>query len=863
MNKILLFFFATFFLASCSTTKPIISDTNPPKMETKELDEYVVKAKPIHKDPEKIVVPAYQGTRTLDNDLLHSKLAVSFDIPKQELMGQATLTLKPVFYPTNTLALDAKGFTFTKVKLNNASGKDLKYQYDGRQITIELGQYFERTQTYKIYIDYVAHPTEGPKGGSAAIQSDQGLYFVDPTETDPEKPTQIWTQGETESNSKWCPTIDTPNERATHEIAITVPKKFVTLSNGVFERGVVNKDGTRTDFWKMDIPQTPYLMMMAVGEFEVIRDTWQGKPIAYYVESQYKEYATDIFPYTKEMLTFFSDLLGVPYPWQKYDQVVVRDFVSGAMENTTAVVFQEFVNGTKRELMGQHRNELIVAHEMFHHWFGNYVTCESWANTALNEGFANYSEYLWFEHKHGKEMADQHLLEELNGYMNNTPYHPLINYRYVDKEDMFDGHSYNKGGCTLHMLRNIVGDDAFFASLKRYLTTNSLSSIELAELRMAFEDELGMDMHWFFDQWYEKSGHPELEAKHTYDASAKTLTLTIEQVQKGTDVPEVFLLPLKVDVYNSEGKAIRRSIEMNTRKQSFTLSNIDYQPAVVELDPEGVLLGTIEYLNRSAISWKELYHFNPSYRSRANAVKKLIAPLREKGELKGFAKSLLKDPFWEFRQTGLYILEGLGTDTESIGIVERLAQSDKSVKIREQAIKLLGETGDVKYTPLMERVLSDNTLAYAITGAALTALNKIDPVKAAKSLKPLENIKNQSIIASVSEIYAKNPAKDQLVFFEKNLSTIKGFEAVDFIGNYVIVLSKLQPEQLPSLFEKLKNMATDMKQAPERRFACTKTIADNMINAPAAQRTLLSNYVKTIKEEETLDELKAIYKQMF
>ncbi len=863
MNKIFLVLLASFLIASCSTTKPSISDTNPPKIETKELEEYVVKAKPIHKDPEKIVVPTYQGTRTLDNDLLHSKLAVSFDIPKQELMGQATLTLKPMFYPVNTLVLDAKGFTFSKVKLNNATGKDLKYQYDDRQIIINLGRYYERTETYKVYLDYVAHPTQGPKGGSAAIQSDQGLYFVDPNETDPDKPTQIWTQGETESNSKWCPTIDTPNERATHELAITVPKKFVTLSNGVFERGVVNKDGTRTDFWKMDMPQTPYLMMMAVGEYAVIRDTWNGKPIAYYVEPQYKEYATDIFPYTKEMLTFFSNRLGVPYPWQKYDQVVVRDFVSGAMENTTAVVFQEFVNGTKRELLGQHRNELIVAHEMFHHWFGDYITCESWANTTLNEGFANYSEYLWLEHKHGKETADQHLLEELNGYMNNTPYHPLINYHYVDKEDMFDGHSYNKGGCTLHMLRNIVGDDAFFASLKRYLTTNALSSIELAELRMAFEDELGMDMHWFFDQWYEKSGHPELEVTHTYDASAKTVTLTIEQVQKGTDIPEVFLLPLKVDIYNSAGKAIRRSIEMNTRKQSFTINNIDYNPGVVELDPEGVLLGTINYLNRSTIAWKELYHFNPSYRSRAHAVKKLIAPLREKGELKGFALSLLKDSFWEFRQTGLYILEGMGTSPESLGLVERLAQSDKNVKVREQAIKLLGATGDLKYTPLMERILSDNTLAYAITGAALTALNKLDPAKAAKSLKPLENIKNQSIMASVSSIYANNPSLEHLSFFEQNLPKIKGFEAVDFIGNYVTVLSKLQPEKLPKLFEKLKDMATDMKQAPERRFACTKIIADNIIQAPPALRTTLSTYVKTIKEKETLDELKSIYKQMF
>ena len=231
------------------------------------------------------------------------------------------------------------------------------------------------------------------------------------------------------------------------------------------------------------------------GEFAVVEDEpWNGVPVSYYVEEEYEPYAADIFPFTPEMLTYFSDITGVTYPWQKYSQVVVRDYVSGAMENTTGVIFGEFMYGTDRELIDEMNNERIVAHEMMHHWFGDLVTCENWANLTLNEGFANYGEYLWFEHKHGRDEADYHMLNEWNGYFGSVMgggMHPLIHYSYDDKEDMFDAHSYNKGGSVLHMLRSYVGDDAFFAAWNRYLEDNAFTAVEVDELRMAFEDVTG------------------------------------------------------------------------------------------------------------------------------------------------------------------------------------------------------------------------------------------------------------------------------------------------------------------------------------------------------------------------------------
>ncbi len=485
------------------------------------------------------------------------------------------------------------------------------------------------------------------------------------------------------------------------------------------------------------------------------------------------------------------------------------------------------------------------------------------ANTTLNEGFANYSEYLWLEHKHGKDEADQHLEEELQGYLDNTPYHPLINYHYGNREDMFDGHSYNKGGATLHMLRSLVGDEAFFASLHRYLTTNALTAVEVDELRMAFEDELGMDMHWFFDQWYDHAGHPELEVSHSYDASAKQVTITIEQTQKGDNIPEVFLLPLKVDIYDNHGNATHHSIEMKARKQSFTITS-DIDPVIVEIDPEGTLVGTIEYLNRSDIAWQELYNFMPAYRSRVHAVRHLMSPLREKGKLKEFAKALIKDPYHGIRETGLFALEGEKLDVSTLAAIEKIAKTDSSTKARANALKILAGTGDKKYIPLFKRILADNTLAYTVTGAALSAINQLAPDQAAEAIKPLENIKNQSILSSIGEIYANHPTPAHLAFFEKNLTNIKGFEAVDFFGNYVLTVIKVAPNTLGKTFERIKNISTDMTQSPERRFAGAKILAEFKSQAGDSPLSgVVTEYLKEIRQKETLKELQSIYQQMF
>src|SRR5690606_36294622 len=326
--------------------------------------------------------------------------------------------------------------------------KKLNFTNDEWQLFIDLDKTYKRNQEYTVYIKYTARPNEVKQEGSAAIADAKGLYFINAQGTDPDKPTQIWTQGETESSSCWFPTIDKPNQKTSQEIYLTVPDKFVTLSNGELEKQTKNSDGTRTDYWNFKEKHAPYLFFVGVGDYAIVKDKWKNIDVNYYVEHEYAPYAKDIFGNTPEMLTFFSELLNYEYPWNKYHQISSRDYISGATENTTAVIFAEDVQQKPGQLIDKNRWEGTIAHELFHHWFGDLVTTESWGNLTVNESLANYSEFLWFEYKYGKDYAEEDRYDDLEGYkMDSANFNKnLVRAHYETREDMFDGVSYNKGG---------------------------------------------------------------------------------------------------------------------------------------------------------------------------------------------------------------------------------------------------------------------------------------------------------------------------------------------------------------------------------------------------------------------------------
>lgn len=499
----------------------------------------------------------YRPERERINDLIDTKLEVKLNFENQSLDGKEWITLKPHFYPTDSLTLDAKNMIIHKISLVNSNGNHnpLLFDYDLNQkkLKIKLNKIYTRDQTYTIFIQYTSFPEGVPNQDKKYYSQDKGLYFINPQKKNAYIPTQAWTQGESTNSSGWFPTIDAPNQKTTQEISITVPKNFVTLSNGTLTSKIENSDGTRTDNWRQTQKHAPYLFFMGVGDFSVVEDQWKGRPVNYYVEPEYKSVAKEIFGKTPEMITFFSEKFGYEYPWDKYSQMVVRDFVSGAMENTTAVSHSETAQQKHGELVDKNAWEDVIAHELAHHWFGDLVTTESFANLTVNESFANYSEYLWREHKYGKDYADELRIEDLNDYYTGNNFNKdLVRFNYKKVGDMFDRVTYNKGGYILHMLRSYLGDDAFFESLKYYLHQNQFQKAEAHQLRLAFEHITGKDLNWFFNQWYYGHGHPKINVVTEYKPNEVVVNL------KQTQSP-LFEFPLSIDVYEN-GKRTRHQV---------------------------------------------------------------------------------------------------------------------------------------------------------------------------------------------------------------------------------------------------------------------------------------------------------------
>ncbi len=777
-NSILISILGLGALASSCSPKKQIQKTEPTPVVTEVIVEEEVK--------EPVVRAHYNPSETRKSDILHTELHVSFDWLNRQMKGKAILTVKPYFYETDSLILDAKAMDIHSVVLNSTN-ENLVFSNDGAYLKIKLPKSYTRKEQYKVTIDYTANPEKVTQEGSSAISDAKGLYFINHDGKDPKKHQEIWTQGETEASSVWFPTIDDPMEKTTHEIYITVQDKFQTLSNGYLADS--KKEGTkRTDHWVMDKPNSTYLFMMAIGEFSIVKDSWKRKDgsemeVNYYVEKQYEKDARAIFGETPKMIEHFSNLLGVEYPWVKYSQIVVRDYVSGAMENTTATIHGDFLYQTKREIIDG-GNESIIAHELFHHWFGDLVTCESWANLPLNESFANYSQFLWDEHKYGKMEADMNAFGEMEGYFLSAQqggHVDMIRYDYKNKEDMFDGHSYNKGGRILNMLRTYVGDEAFFESLKVYLTDNAYKNTEISDLRKAFEEVTGEDLNWFFNEWFLASGHPIVRFEQDYNAENKELTIKIIQKQDFEKYP-LYKLPIKVDIYSKKG-VVRELVWADEEEEVIVLKNIDNAPYLVNIDATKTLLAK-KVDKKSTEQW--IYQLNnaPLWLDKKEALAK-IGNSSNEDAIQAVIKAL-DHPFWNVKKMAMQKLKkAVAAHPNAVKLkLGNIAANGKHPKERAAAIKYLSKyfSDDKNLNVLYEKMTKDSS--YNVLGSAIEALSKSDPSKAMSLAKEFEAVKSAKVNQIVANIYAENGTEKENDFFVNNLSELNSMNKYGFIQSY-------------------------------------------------------------------------------
>ncbi|HWU88421.1 MAG TPA: M1 family metallopeptidase, partial [Kofleriaceae bacterium] len=511
-------------------------------------------------------------------DVRHLALELDVDPRRRAVAGTATLRCAVIAPGTRTVELDAVELQIERV---TAGGAEVGFRHDGTRLRVELAAPLAAGAELVLAVTYHGTPR-------------RGLYFVAPDDGYPHKPHQVWSQGQDEDSRYWFPCIDAPNVKATSEVIVTVPASLFALSNGVLTSDRTEGE-RRTLHWLLDVPHSCYLVTLAVGDFSAIETRWRDVPVFYYVERGREAAAERTLARTPQMLELFSQRFGVPYPYPRYAQVFVADFIFGGMENTSATTLTDVVLMDDRAAL-DYDVDALVAHELAHQWFGDLVTCRDWGEGWLNEGFATYAEYLWREHYEGRDAADLELEDWAEMYFGEDSgrYRRTIATKMYDEPiDIFDHHLYEKGGRVLHMLRDVLGDDAFFRALAHYLGKHRHGVVESRDLARAVEEATGKNLDWFFSQWViDGAGHPELEVCIRWDADARLAAVTVEQRQKVDARTPLFRIPARVRFRAGE-RDVDVTLEISETRHVFHV-RLDGEPAQAIFDPGRVVLAAVK-----------------------------------------------------------------------------------------------------------------------------------------------------------------------------------------------------------------------------------------------------------------------------
>ncbi|OAI41992.1 hypothetical protein AYO38_03315 [bacterium SCGC AG-212-C10] len=602
-------------------------------------------------------------------DLRHLKLEVKLDIPGKAVRGTASHTVSPMNDGLREVTFDAVDMDIAGVTID---GEEARFSYDGREVRVHLTGAHKRGDELTVAITFTSHPR-------------LGLYFIAPDEQYPDKPVQVWSQGQDEDSRHWFPCYDTPNDKQTSEMIATVPANWMALSNGRMAGDVDNGDGTRTVHWSQERPHSTYLVTLAAGEFARIDASRPDLPIDYFVEPSEVEKGERTFKNTPEMISLFERVTGVAYPWAKYSQIVVRDFIFGGMENTSATTMFEDIL-LDRKASRDFSSDDLVSHELAHMWFGDLLTCRDWSHGWLNESFATYLEMLWDEEKRGVDEYRQGVLTNTELYLGERYRRPIVSNIWNEPIDVFDRHLYEKGSLVLNTLRGLLGDDQFFRSIQRYVRDNQERSVITQDLANAVEAETGRNIEWFFDQWVFKPGHPELKVSWAWDESAKTASVTVKQTQKTDNGTPIYRIPVTIDFRAGRGKAQAFKVEINEQNQTFLFA-LQAKPDLCRFDPYNRVLKVLDFEKSTGELRLQLAE-DDDIAGRVAAAE----GLGKKGgvdAINALEAAVMGDRFWSVQAAAAKALGTIKGDAARDALLRSLAV--KSLKAKRAVVTALGE----------------------------------------------------------------------------------------------------------------------------------------------------------------------------
>ena len=669
-------------------------------------------------------------------DVRHVRLDITLNVEQETVRGTVYTTFAALFDEVKAVTFDAIDLHIERVTLANSesdeNGSELVFSNDAKKLVVTLDRPYSYGEQFTVAIEYHAKPRTG-------------MHFVRPAPEDPTRPGQVWTMGQPSYHRYWFPCHDAPNDRATTEMIVTVPAQFVTISNGNL-LSVTDNGATKTHHWRHDVPHATYLVSLVAGEFAVIEDSYDGKPVTYYVRPDRKDDAPLLFSKTPEMMKFFSEYTGVNYPYDKYAQTVVEIYAN-AMEHTTATTHSFSLLMDKKASLDMDYVP-VVAHELAHQWFGDLVTCRDWSNGWLNEGFASYFTVLWAEHDKGEDEFKQDMLSEKQIYLQEDSSHrrPIVYYVFhEDGEELFDRHMYQKGAWVLHMLRHQLGEAAFRRGIRTYLERYRTREVITADLERTLEEVTGRSLAQFFQQWVYQGGYPAFEVNYSWDSEHRMAKVKIRQTQKVDELTPCFVTPVDLaftvpvsdeaakDADTRETRTIPLRVmvgEDGQVEQSFYLP-LEREPVMVRFDPDGWLLKTLNFKRSGKMLRYQLAHDRDTL-GRIEAAEEL-GKEGDDESITALKQCLLHDAFWGVRAAAATALGAIGSEATQTILLQALEELDVTQysRVRAAIANALGQFAAPQQAELALRaaealgaLVEKGDVSYVVESAAAGALGK-------------------------------------------------------------------------------------------------------------------------------------------
>ena len=613
--------------------------------------------------------PQYARARTYD--LEHLRLDIRLDPAERRIRGTARLRFVPLHDELRWADFDLAA-PLRVESVRTSGDKPLRFERHGDHLRVDLGRAGRAGHAREIVIAYGGQPL-------------RGLYFTAPDAEHPQRPLGVWSQGQDEDSKHWFPCFDSPHDKFTSEVVVTVPANLQAIGNGrLVSRTSDRRRRTTTFHWREEFPHPAYLVSIVVGEYVEVRDEANGVPLSYWVHPRDRGAVERTFGNTPAMIALFNRLIDYPYPYEKYAQTVVADFIFGGMENISATTMTDAILLDSTAALDFDCDGLI-AHELAHQWWGNLVTCKEWSHAWLNEGFATYFEAVWAEHHRGRDwflwevgqFEHEYLREDEERYRR-----PLVERRYTKPIEIFDRHLYQKGALVVHMLRHELGEQRFWKALRHYVRKHQFQNVETADLKIAIEEATGSHLDAFFDQWVYGSGFPDLDASWSWDEAAGAVHLKLRQRQPGP----AFVFDLEIEL-GAARQPQRRRVRVDASEQTFFVA-ATRRPAWVRIDPDHVLLAR-RNCAQDRDAWLAQLAADDFW-AQSDAAAALVRFAPDTTVLAALAKALGTARFFAAKRAVAAALGRWGGDAARAHLTRALAR-ERDARARRGIVRALGE----------------------------------------------------------------------------------------------------------------------------------------------------------------------------